>query len=905
INDIVAEVQKTVNSLHRQVTRARRHEELAKKLFEFEISTATHQFSRLLNELDPLVTTFTTLNKDYERITAKVNLYDADVEALKTQLIQTEQRLSSEQKKLTEINLEIQKKENEIVVSRERIKSIDENRDRDESEKNELVQRINGLGTAGENLKLQISSTQTELQEVDQTYSGQKEKLQLSEAALQGQRKQRQELETQQTKAQSDLTDLRKKQDRLSFELEMKRKQHQDACTNETGFAAELKSIQLELDKIENNYSALDVDIEKKQFEKEQLEETLEAHNEEVTALKKILFKGENKIDDFENRIQLLRQLIDSFEDYPEGVRHLMLESGKNNGFLGAIADHIHIPAEYRLPIEVFLGESSVYLLTNSLAEAQTGIEELRGQEKGFVNFVPLENPVSTGSKTAMGSELNDNEIISRCDKIIRYEPEFEAVLKPMFQCCYLVKSFDAAKRLVAEYGERPLSFVTLDGEMINTAGIVKGGKKPEKQGGPIGRLDELQKLENQQAELYDETEAAETKLDRLSQELERQNSQNKQLSQVLTELAQEKTKLQISLGQIKYRRQQHQAQVTGNVSLKEKLEHDITEIDSAQTAMGPEIERLQNMHETTVKELFELKQLLATKELENSALATQVHELNLNLVEKQGALSQIEHEMKQNTDLVQEFAHTIETKAHNIESGHSQKDELEQNTHRLNNALEAEFVSQDELELTVHRFEAERAELTRKTDEITRTIRGLRFDREQSSEKSHTLELKISEIKMKAQNIQQRILEEFEVEIKRASIDPEFNFQETHDELEAVRKRLKGLGPVNSFAIEEYDTEKGRLDFLLQQQNDLDEARNTLTDTIELINKEAQTRFLETFDEVQKNFREVFSGFFPHGAADILMTRSGDVLENEIELIANPKTKRMSALALLSGGEK
>jgi chromosome segregation protein len=183
--------------------------------------------------------------------------------------------------------------------------------------------------------------------------------------------------------------------------------------------------------------------------------------------------------------------------------------------------------------------------------------------------------------------------------------------------------------------------------------------------------------------------------------------------------------------------------------------------------------------------------------------------------------------------------------------------------------------------------------------------VRGLRFDREQTSNLVHNLELKISELKLKAETIQQRMRTEFEVQIQREAIDPNRVFENLQSELEGVRSRLKSLGPVNLIAIKEYETEKERLDFLLTQQKDLIEAQKILNETINLINATAQERFSEIYEIIRKNFREVFHNFFADGDADLVMADAGDILENEIEVIANPKGKRLGPLALLSGGEK
>jgi chromosome segregation protein len=187
----------------------------------------------------------------------------------------------------------------------------------------------------------------------------------------------------------------------------------------------------------------------------------------------------------------------------------------------------------------------------------------------------------------------------------------------------------------------------------------------------------------------------------------------------------------------------------------------------------------------------------------------------------------------------------------------------------------------------------------------MSRFLKGLYHDRDQTSERIHNLELQISQNKLKAENIQQRIREEFDLIIQREAVPPGIALDEMQNDLEQARKRLKTIGPVNLVAIEEYNKEKERFDFLNTQQNDLIEARDTLNKTIELINETAQKQFAEIYETIRNNFKNVFHNFFPNGEADLIMSESGDVLENEIEVVANAKGKRLGSLALLSGGEK
>jgi chromosome segregation protein len=120
------------------------------------------------------------------------------------------------------------------------------------------------------------------------------------------------------------------------------------------------------------------------------------------------------------------------------------------------------------------------------------------------------------------------------------------------------------------------------------------------------------------------------------------------------------------------------------------------------------------------------------------------------------------------------------------------------------------------------------------------------------------------------------------------------------------LRQKLKSLGLVNELALQEYEEEKKRLDFLISQRDDLLQAEKQLRDTIEEINRTALELFNKTFQQIRQNFINIFRELFSEGdEADLILQDADDPLEADIQIIAKPKGKRPQSITLLSGGEK
>jgi chromosome segregation protein len=120
------------------------------------------------------------------------------------------------------------------------------------------------------------------------------------------------------------------------------------------------------------------------------------------------------------------------------------------------------------------------------------------------------------------------------------------------------------------------------------------------------------------------------------------------------------------------------------------------------------------------------------------------------------------------------------------------------------------------------------------------------------------------------------------------------------------MKKRLENLGEVNPTAIEAFQEMKVRYDFILEQKNDLVNAKESLMQTIQEVEATANRQFLETFNAVRENFQRVFKALFTEeDTADMILENPENLAETGIDIIAKPKGKRPSSITQLSGGEK
>jgi chromosome segregation protein len=221
---------------------------------------------------------------------------------------------------------------------------------------------------------------------------------------------------------------------------------------------------------------------------------------------------------------------------------------------------------------------------------------------------------------------------------------------------------------------------------------------------------------------------------------------------------------------------------------------------------------------------------------------------------------------------------------------------------------LESLFGERDDAAASVRGFDERLSEAAAAVEEFEARVRRLRSVADTSGEERHRLELRMTE----GVAAEQRIRERVEVEWDRPfdqlvdQVEPiEGALEPLMAELRQLAHDIDRLGAINMLAMEEYEEEKERLDFLEAQRADLAQARDDLQTAIREINRTAKQLFNDTFEQIRDNFRTTFQTLFEGGQCDVWLADPDDPLESPIEISASPRGKRTQRIHLLSGGER
>ncbi len=435
-----------------------------------------------------------------------------------------------------------------------------------------------------------------------------------------------------------------------------------------------------------------------------------------------------------------------------------------------------------------------------------------------------------------------------------------------------VVTNLTAALRLSEAYPN--LSFSTLDGDVLQNDGTVWTGLFEKEQ------KDALEELRKTHATLSEHLSRIEPDFESLREEYS-----NIQLKRVRLET--ENNRL---------------------LSEREKLEKRVASLASDLSREKKEVSAVQKKLEKENKELSQARKEISDMELSLSSagkdretLQTERNDLLIELRVSEERISTLGREIERSKVLLKENKETLKELEENLSTSSNFLKELETKLGKRFDRIELLINRRNGALEEKNEAEKEKASLQERIGYLTERRKLIRNDVDRLGETSHQTEMKLMELTGKRTSLRDNTASEYGIDLEQFELTETPNPQK----VEKLENSLRRLGVVNPLAMEEYEKEKERLDFLRTQLNDLTLAKKYLLDTITFIDERATSQFKETFAKVKRNFKTVFTKLFEGGVADLRLGNDSDVFCSSIELVANPRGKKLKSLDALSGGER
>ncbi len=386
-----------------------------------------------------------------------------------------------------------------------------------------------------------------------------------------------------------------------------------------------------------------------------------------------------------------------------------------------------------------------------------------------------------------------------------------------------------------------------------------------------------------------------------------------------LDELEGKRSDAQVEAGERQESYAEAKAELDRCRSRLEQTRERAAELDRAITAIAGELRANQTQVEQTEQRLNGAEEHVAQ-------LEEQRQQLEVSSTHYRRQLEGARARATADRELVQEMAIKVESRRTSRQSATvslsrlaSQRSQLEQREQGLLTQIEGAGEPLDrenaELEVLLERRllveqalnEARRA--VENCDELLRELETERTAKEQAvnsaREQLDTLRLKVREVQVRAETVAEQFARTgFVLEEVVGALPEDATVASGEESLERLERRIQRLGPINLAAIDEFQEQSERKEYLDTQFADLTDALETLESAIRKIDRETRTRFKETFDNVNAGLGRLFPRLFGGGHA-YLELDGDDLLSSGVTVMARPPGKRISTIHLLSGGEK
>ncbi len=918
IRDLTDEIGKRVVSLKRQAEKASRAKELNTRLHELELALAQCELNHLKTIEKNLSEEAKTLKDQLEVHTALQGKEEAEIESLRVDLIGQEKELAARQQVLNEHLEKVRTLETEKRLTLERYESANRNIERAMQEQQGAIVRIEQLKAHLATLDKELEEAKPLLDKARKVADYAKSESEKVSARSKEAWERLQELRAEEEQAEKERGDRRRNLDRLANRLELI--QHETTKSQEliAGFDERIAETGAHVKSAATNLESVKVTVGKARSAMDEAETERESLREKWEKATEALRQTERQHDAVAAEVSLLESLINSYEDVSEAFHYLVEKDDWAQGPMETVADILGCDPEYQPALDAALGILGTCIVVKTEQEARKAISMLREEDKGQTEILVLERLRPPTRYAEFIEEAADRGAVPLIDKVRVSDPGHQKLTDALLHNCFLVKSLEHGQDLIDTLDEManmlygssvPMRYVAKTGEWLDARGILRGGSKKQGDYNQAGRL--------QRREQY---EASIQNLRKLEAALYQKESAASQLKELLGGVPFDERKRTLAEAErlLIDAEREHVRVIHEHDAIEQRHKEAvqrITEHESSISTIHDEIAQLQAPVEASEEQLKELRRARITAEeafrsaeAENTRALNQFNEASIAALQAKNHFENLNRDLERNRLDSATLAGQREAREEHIQSLRASIANHEKTRVELEKQIYDLYADRPELEGAVDEAEQARQGTISRIQELEQKLRTIRQTREQGIRAENERAVQLAEVQTRVSELVKHIFENFEISLLDNPVDVPEDFDEptSKREVKELRQKVRNLGSINELALESYEEEKERFEFMSTQQEDLEKAEQSLLDTITEINTTAAERFDKTFQEVRANFAKLFSTLFgKDDTADLLLTNPDDPLESPIEIIAKPKGKRPSAITQLSGGEK
>jgi chromosome segregation protein len=908
ISDIIQEVKRQIGSIERQARKAERYKVDFDKLKELEIKLSFYDYKDLKTQEKTLLVESGDLKEREKELDIETQALVSDISGFRRSVDELNIKISELKSRHSEITNSVDMNIHKIQIDKERIEEARFNQEALNKEIASINDKVAAARTVAEKLRDELSKVATAKLAKEKTIADKEalwstisKEIEHTEEKIRSSKIQIVDLLARETRNKNELIKLgadvqnrNARKRRLSIEKETVERELQAVEQVKNG-------IEREFENIESRLSSLRSDIESKKI-------TEQSMQQELSSLDSRIAHEEARRAAAISKIEFLEDLIKRHEGFHQGVKSILVkresDPGAFSGVRGVLANMMKIERGYEEAISMFLGDDAQLVIMEKDSDISAAIDYLKDNKLGKASFLSLETLDRISSLGASSARIVPQNSRPLKD-FIKADPQYQKIIDRIFDNAYLSLSTESWAADISSSQESTL--LTKTGMKYARGRFSGGSSFDNAESLLIGRQDRVELLKSELNATGDEIlglnnskrEKALT-IEALKAELgtleDRLHAEEIMVANIMVKKdAQEENtkKLREELSVTDLELDEVNQTIEDLTKKGEALNLELNDIEKENSSVQRFIEEalLSTADKRSQKENLALE--VATLKTENQSVGREEDALKANLQKEEAFLFELEDMAMSKEGLLKDSRDKVKVFEEEILKLEAENGSISLELKALSGELASIDQSRAGLVEQLGRGEARKKDKDRELESLRNQIRDS--------------DVKLTELNYKKSSLKERILQAYKEDIESIHVELEdsVDWDSIKTQVAELKDKLDKLGPVNLVAIDEHKELEERYSFLVRQQEDLVNAKDSLLKAIQKINRTTKELFLDTFQKIQVEFKTFFKTLFGGGQAELVLIDEQDVLESGIEIIVRPPGKKIQNIMLLSGGEK
>lgn len=905
VNDILHELETQVEPLKIQASIAKDYLEQKEELEKFEVALTVYEIEELHEKWEKLTSLFENHQQREMELSTVLHGKEAKIQAFRDHVTALDESVNDLQNVLLHASEELEKLEGRKEVLKERKKNASQNKEQLKRSLEELTSSSIGLKKDKVNHEQAKELLEKAAKALKQQLEVKQEKLKLYS----------QNTEEQIENLKSEYIDLLNRQAAAKNEKQMIDRQsnqqetrHSKLESDNAKYIDERKQIESQKDSIQHRFKEINEKLEEHVHLYRKEERKLESLKGAYEKQEKTLYQAFQYLQQAKSRQEMLEELDEDYSGFFQGVKEVLkARETKLNGIQGAVAELITVPKEFETAIEIALGGAMQHIVVDTEADGRQAIQYLKKNGYGRATFLPLSAIKKKFINEAQLQLVKQHgAFIGVASSLLQFDTKYSVAIESLLGNVLVAKDIKGANEL-AKILQYRVRIVTLEGDVVNPGGSMTGGAVKQNKSSILSRKTELEELKQKIVGMNQKTENMEKQVKQIKADLQKQTLHLENLKSKGNELRELEQSMMSELREIEYEEKRVNERLAlydmDKSQFTEEKERLITRSKELQDVLGD----YQNQITTLDDKIQKLTKLKNTQQTSKESLLEEINELKIKLVSKNEQLKSAVDKYKSTLAEINENEERLKVVKEDLELLSSEMTNNSSGEHHLEEAAKRKLQDKNETLNLISARRDERLKMQTELEDLELEVKELKRQHKGMTEGLKDEEVKINRLDVELESRLTHLREEYLLSFEAAKEEYPLTIEvdEARKKVKLIKLAIDELGTVNLGAIEEYERVSERYEFLLEQKNDLQEAKDTLFQVIDEMDVEMKRRFQDTFEGIRFHFESVFQSLFGGGRADLRFTDPDDLLNTGIDIVAQPPGKKLQNLGLLSGGER